>query len=141
MDPLARSGNPLTDSSDGRISFTTLGLELQKNGTLLFKSNIFESAVNRGALEQIANGSVSPTRAIVNDSLTPIVGSVEVLLIGIEKEKSTLENRIQDFETRKAEKMARYQSQYAALDALLYRLQALNSSLTPTFEALNNPRR
>jgi flagellar hook-associated protein 2 len=141
MDPLERSDVALTDSSNGRISFTTLGLELQTNGTLLFKSNIFESAVNRGALEQIANGSVSPTRAIVNESMTPIVGTLEVFLGNFEKEKSTLENRIQDFETRKAEKMARYQAQYAALDALLYRLQALNSSLTPTFEALNNPRR
>jgi hypothetical protein len=36
--------------------------------------------------------------------------------------------------------MAKYQAQYAALDALLYRLQALNSSLTPTFTALNNPK-
>jgi len=141
MDPLERSDNPLRDSSNGLISFTSLGLELQTNGTLLFKSNIFESAVNRGALEQIANGSISPTRGIVNESLTPIIGGVEVFLSGLEKEKSTLENRIQEFETRKAEKMARYQAQYAALDALLFRLQALNSSLTPTFEALNNPRR
>jgi flagellar capping protein FliD len=38
------------------------------------------------------------------------------------------------------EKMARYRAQYASLDALLYRLQALNSSLTPTFTALNNPK-
>ena len=141
MDPLARSGRPLEDNSEGPISFTTLGLELQTNGTLLFKSNIFESAVNRGALEQIANGSVSPTRVIVNESMTPIVGTLEVFLGNFEKEKSTLENRIQEFENRKAEKMARYQAQYAALDALLFRLQALNSSLTPTFEALNNPRR
>jgi flagellar hook-associated protein 2 len=141
MDPLVRSGNPLTDSNNGRISFTSLGLELQTNGTLLFKSNIFESAMNGGALEQIANGSVSPTRVIVNESMTPIVGTLEVILGNFEKEKSTLENRIQEFETRKAEKMARYQAQYASLDALLFRLQALNNSLTPTFEALNNPRR
>ena len=140
MDPLARSGISLEDNSEGLISFTTLGLELQTNGTLLFKSNVFESAVNRGALEQIANGSISPTRDIVNESMTPIVGTLEVFLGNFEKEKSTLENRIQEFETRKAEKMARYQAQYASLDALLFRLQALNNSLTPTFEALNNPK-
>ena len=141
MDPLTRPGNQPPNDGGGQFSFTTLGLELQTNGTLLFKSNIFESAVNGGALEQISNGSVSPTRVIVNESMTPIVGTLEVFLGNFEKEKSTLENRIQEFETRKAEKMARYQAQYAALDALLFRLQALNSSLTPTFEALNNPRR
>ena len=57
-----------------------------------------------------------------------------------EKERITLSSRISELETRKAEKMARYQAQYASLDALLFRLQALNNSLTPTFEALNNPR-
>lgn len=140
MSPLTRSGTAIADSGGNPLSFTTLGLELQLDGTLLFKSAAFESAVNRGALEQLANGSVSPTRSIVNDAMT-FGGRVDSFISAFEDEKSTLENRISDLETRKAEKMARYQSQYAALDALLFRLQALNSSLTPTFEALNNPRR
>lgn len=139
MSPLTRSGTAIADSGGNPLSFTTLGLELQLDGTLLFKSAAFESAVNRGALEQLANGSVSPTRSIVNDAMT-FGGRVDSFISAFEDEKSTLENRISDLETRKAEKMARYQAQYASLDALLFRLQALNNSLTPTFEALNNPR-
>lgn len=140
MSPLTRSGTAIADTGGNPLSFTTLGLELQLDGTLLFKSAAFESAVNRGALEQLANGSVSPTRSIVNDAMT-FGGRVDSFISAFEDEKSTLENRISDLETRKAEKMARYQAQYASLDALLFRLQALNNSLTPTFEALNNPRR
>jgi flagellar hook-associated protein 2 len=137
MSPLTRSGAAINDTGGNPISFTTLGLELQLDGTLLFKSAAFESAVTRGALEQLANGSVSSTRTIVNAAMT-FGGKMDSFIDGFEDERSTLQNRITDLENRKAEKMARYQAQYASLDALLFRLQALNSSLTPTFEALNN---
>jgi flagellar hook-associated protein 2 len=139
MSPLTRSGAAINDTGGNAISLMTLGLELQLDGTLLFKSAAFESAVTRGALDQLANGSVSSTRTIVNDAMT-FGGKVDSFIDGFEDERSTLQNRITDLETRKAEKMARYQAQYASLDALLFRLQALNNSLTPTFEALNNPR-
>jgi flagellar hook-associated protein 2 len=139
MSPLTRSGAVINDTSNNPISFLTLGLELQLDGTLLFKSAAFESAVTRGALEQLANGSVSTTRTIVNTAMT-FGGKMDSFIDGFEDERSTLQNRITDLENRKAEKMARYQAQYASLDALLFRLQALNNSLTPTFEALNNPK-
>jgi flagellar hook-associated protein 2 len=139
MTPLTRSGQSLTDSTNNPVSFTSLGLELQLDGTLLFDSAIYESAVNHGAIDQISNGSVSPTRNIVNDAMT-FGGKVDSYISAFEDQKLTLQNRIQDLQTRKAEKMARYRAQYASLDALLYRLQALNSSLTPTFTALNNPK-
>jgi flagellar hook-associated protein 2 len=137
MSPLTRSGTTLTDTSGNAISFTSLGLELQLDGTLLFDSAIYESAMNHGALDQLANGSVSPTRTLVTNAMT-FGGKVDSFISAFEDQRLTLQNRIEDLQTRKAEKMARYQVQYASLDALLYRLQALNSSLTPTFTALNN---
>jgi flagellar hook-associated protein 2 len=110
MSPLTRSGAAINDAGGNPISFTTLGLELQLDGTLLFKSAAFESAVTRGALEQLANGSVSSTRTIVNDAMT-FGGKVDSFIDGFEDERSTLQNRITDLENRKAEKMARYQAQ------------------------------
>jgi flagellar hook-associated protein 2 len=139
MSSLQRDDQAIRDTGNSPISFTTLGLELQRDGTLLFKSAAFESAVNRGALEQLANGSVSPTRIAVNNAMTVGLG-LDGFTTFYEKERITLSSRISELETRKAEKMARYQAQYASLDALLFRLQALNNSLTPTFEALNNPK-
>jgi len=139
MTPLTRSGVNMTDTTGNAISFTSLGLELQLDGTLLFDSAMYESAVNHGALDQLANGSTSPTRSIVNDAMT-FGGKVDSYISAFEDQRLILQNRISDLQTRKAEKMARYQAQYASLDALLYRLQALNSSLTPTFTALNNPK-
>jgi flagellar capping protein FliD len=139
MTPLTRSGTTLTDTTGNAISFTSLGLELQLDGTLLFDNAIYESAVNHGALDQLANGTVSPTRSIVSDAMT-FGGKMDSFISAFEDQRLTLQNRITDLQTRKAEKMARYQAQYASLDALLYRLQALNISLTPTFTALNNPK-
>ena len=137
MTPMTRSGVALSDTSGNRISFTSLGLELQLNGSLLFKADAFESAVNNGALTQLANGVDSPTNTIVRNAMR-IGDQVDTFVAIFQRESDTLNERISELEIRKAEKMARYQSQYAALDALLFRLQALNSSLTPTFEALNN---
>lgn len=137
MAPMTRSGVALSDTSGNRISFTSLGLELQLNGSLLFKADAFESAVNNGALNQLANGVDSPTNTIVRNAMR-IGDQVDTFVARFQRESVSLKERISELETRKAEKMARYQSQYAALDALLYRLQALNNSLTPTFEALNN---
>jgi flagellar hook-associated protein 2 len=137
MQPLTRSGQPLLDINGNPISFTSLGLELQLDGTLLFDAAIYESAVTSGALDEISNGSVSPTRVMVNDAMT-FGGRLDSFISSFEEQKLTIENRIRDLEERKIEKMARYKAQYAALDALLFRLQSLNASLTPTFEALNN---
>jgi len=137
MAPMTRSGAALSDTSGNRISFTSLGLELQLNGSLLFKADAFESAVNNGALTQLANGVDSSTNTIVRNAMR-IGDQVDTFVAIFQRESVTLKERISELETRKAEKMARYQSQYAALDALLFRLQALNNSLTPTFEALNN---
>lgn len=137
MQPLTRSGQPLVDINGNPISFTSLGLELQLDGTLLFDAAIYESAVTSGALDEISNGSVSPTRVMVNDAMT-FGGRLDSFISSFEEQKLTIENRIRDLEERKIEKMARYKAQYAALDALLFRLQSLNASLTPTFEALNN---
>ncbi len=137
MQPLTRSGQPLLDINGNPISFTSLGLELQLDGTLLFDAAIYESAVTSGALDEISNGSVSPTRVMVNDAMT-FGGRLDSYISSFEEQKLTIENRIRDLEERKIEKMARYKAQYAALDALLFRLQSLNASLTPTFEALNN---
>ena len=106
---------------------------------LLFDPTIFQSAVNQGAISKISNGSISPTRTLVTDAMT-YGGKVDSFISSYTEQKLTLQNRIQDLQTRKTEQMAKYQAQYAALDALLYRLQALNSSLTPTFTALNNPK-
>jgi flagellar hook-associated protein 2 len=132
--------NPLLDKNGRAISLITLGLELQLDGTLQFNSTMYNNSVTNGVFDKLASGFSAPTYASINAAigLSGMTGSIATNIDGIKNENSTLQSKVKDMETRKAEKMAKYSAQYAALDALLYQLQATNSSLTTTFNVLNN---
>ncbi len=130
----------LLDKNGKAISLTTLGLELQLDGTLQFNSTMYNNSLGNGVFDQLAGGFTSPTYTSINFAigLSGMTGSLAINIDGIKSENNTLQSRVQDMQSRKAEKMAKYKAQYAALDALLYQLQATNSSLTTTFNVLNN---
>jgi flagellar hook-associated protein 2 len=130
----------LLDKNGKAISLTTLGLDLQLDGTLQFNSTMYNNSVSNGVFDKLASGFTAPTYTSINYAigLSGMTGSLATNIDGIKNENTTLQNRVKDMQTRKAEKMAKYKAQYAALDALLYQLQATNSSLTTTFNVLNN---
>lgn len=136
----AANSAALLDKNGKAISLTTLGLELQLDGTLQFNATMYNNSVSNGVFDQLANGFTAPTYTSINNAigLSGMTGSLATNIDGIKSENTTLQNRVKDMQTRKAEKMAKYKAQYAALDALLYQLQATNSSLTTTFNVLNN---
>ncbi|QWE19307.1 flagellar filament capping protein FliD [Polynucleobacter corsicus] len=134
---LTRLGSSLTDKNSRPISFTSLGLEMQLDGTLKFNSAMYDAAVSAGAFDEIAQGTTSSTRTAVNSAMFYGAG-LDADINSFTDQKSILENRVKDLQTRKDEKMAKYRAQYAALDALLYQLQSMNTSLSATFNALNN---
>jgi flagellar hook-associated protein 2 len=130
----------LLDKNGKVISLVTLGLELQLDGTLQFNSTMYNNSLSNGVFDQLAAGFTSPTYTSINYAigLSGMTGSLATNIDGIKSENNTLQSRVKDMETRKAEKMAKYRAQYSALDALLYQLQATNNSLTTTFNVLNN---
>ncbi|QWE19954.1 flagellar filament capping protein FliD [Polynucleobacter sp. AP-Kolm-20A-A1] len=134
---LTRSGTTLKDNNNKSISLTSLGLEIQLDGMMKFNSSMYDAAVAAGAFDQVSQGTTSPTRTYV-DSAMLYGGAMDSDIASFTDQKSILENRVKDLQTRKDEKMAKYRAQYAALDALLYQLQSMNTSLSATFNALNN---
>lgn len=134
---LTRSGTTLKDNNNKSISLTSLGLEIQLDGTMKLNSSVYDSAIASGAFDQVSQGTTSPTRTYV-DSAMLYGGAMDSDIASFTDQKSILENRVKDLQTRKDEKMAKYRAQYAALDALLYQLQSMNTSLSATFNALNN---
>ena len=130
----------LLDKNGKAISLITLGLELQLDGTLQFNSAMYNNSLSNGVFDQLAGGFTAPTYSSINYAigLSGMTGSLATNIDGIKSENNTLQSRVKDMETRKAEKMAKYRAQYSALDALLYQLQATNNSLTTTFNVLNN---
>jgi flagellar hook-associated protein 2 len=137
MTSMTRSGTAIKDNNNKSISLTSLGLEIQLDGTIKFNSSVYDAAVAAGAFDQVSQGTTSPTRTYV-DSAMLYGGAMDSDIASFTDQKSILENRVKDLQTRKDEKMAKYRAQYAALDALLYQLQSTNNSLSATFNALNN---
>lgn len=136
----AANSAALLDKNGKAISLTTLGLELQLDGTLQFNSTMYNNSVSNGVFDKLASGFTAPTYTSINYAigLSGMTGSLGTDIDGIKNENATLQTRVKDMQTRKAEKMAKYKAQYSALDALLYQLQATNNSLTTTFNVLNN---
>jgi flagellar capping protein FliD len=134
---LTRSGTTIKDTNNKPISLTSLGLEMQIDGTMKFNTAVYDAAVAAGAFDEISQGTTSPTRTYVDSAM--LYGSnMDSDIASFTDQKTILETRVKDLETRKTEKMAKYRAQYAALDALLYQLQSMNTSLSATFNALNN---
>jgi flagellar hook-associated protein 2 len=134
---LTRSGSTIKDTNNKPISLTSLGLEMQIDGTMKFNTAVYDAAVAAGAFDEISQGTTSPTRTYVDSAM--LYGSnMDSDIASFTDQKTILETRVKDLETRKTEKMAKYRAQYAALDALLYQLQSMNTSLSATFNALNN---
>ena len=134
---LTRSGTVIKDTKNNPISFTSLGLEIQLDGTMKFNSSVYDAAVSAGAFDQVAQGTTSPTRTYV-DSAMLYGGAMDSDIASFTDQNTYLQSQVKDLQTRKDEKMANYRAQYAALDALLYQLQSTNNSLSATFNALNN---
>lgn len=134
---LTRSGTVIKDTKNNPISLTSLGLEIQLDGTMKFNSSVYDSAVSAGAFDQVAQGTTSPTRTYV-DSAMLYGGAMDSDIASFTDQNTYLQSQVKDLQTRKDEKMAKYRAQYAALDALLFQLQSTNNSLSATFNALNN---
>ena len=134
---LTRSGTVIKDNKNNPISLTSLGLEIQLDGTMKFNSSVYDAAVSAGAFDQVAQGTTSPTRTYV-DSAMLYGGAMDSDIASFTDQNTYLQSQVKDLQTRKDEKMANYRAQYAALDALLYQLQSTNNSLSATFNALNN---
>ena len=141
MTPLTKLGTGIaaqdTSANPHSISFTSLGLEMQMDGTMKFNAAVYDNAVKNGAFEQIAQGITSPTRTYV-DSAMLYGGTIDSDIASFTDQNTYLQNQVKELQTRKDEKMAKYREQYAALDALLFQLQSTNTSLSATFNALNN---
>ena len=134
---LTRSGTVIKDNKNNPISLTSLGLEIQLDGTMKFNSSVYDAAVSAGAFDQVAQGTTSPTRTYV-DSAMLYGGAMDSDIASFTDQNTYLQSQVKDLQTRKDEKMANYRAQYAALDALLFDLQSTNNSLSATFNALNN---
>jgi flagellar hook-associated protein 2 len=129
------------------MSLSTLGIDLQLDGTAKFNSASFATASSAGLRDTLSlgvtMGYVSSTSNL-NTFLTSQVKVGGALSSQIDSETTavlTLAKRQDDLQTRLNSIQNNLISQYSALNALLFQLSSTSNSLTSALDALTNSQR
>jgi flagellar hook-associated protein 2 len=129
--------------SDGTtLTFGSIGIVLQVDGRLEIDEGDFALAISDGLQSKLNNGviigyesaTVNFTR-YMTDALKKD-GIVSSRITNIEDEQDRLQDKIDELEQKLSMVETRYYKQYAALDALLFRLQAVNGALNSALSGL-----
>jgi flagellar hook-associated protein 2 len=133
-----------SNGSLNTMSLSTLGIDLQLDGTAKFNSASFATASAAGLRDTLAlgvtMGYVSSTSNL-NTFLTSQVKTGGALSSQIDSETrnvQTLAKRQTDLQTRLNSIQNNLVSQYSALNALLFQLNSTSNSLTSALDALTN---
>lgn len=132
------SGASLGNSS----GLSMLGVEFNSDGTLSFNPTLFaaSSQLPQTLANGISLGYTSATQSL-STTLSNILGSSGSLADRIDEEKSTqanLNKRKTSLQDKLAALQERYTAQYAALDALLFKLNNTNNALKSALDGLTN---
>jgi flagellar capping protein FliD len=137
---LYAQGIQLADGAN--LSFTSIGVEFQRDGSLYINEGTLDAAVSNGLQEKLAAGVKigveSPTlnfTSFLTKSLQ-IGGMIVGHIADVESEQARVQDRIDTLEEKMTRIEARLYKQYAALDALLFRLQTTSNALTSALDSL-----
>jgi flagellar hook-associated protein 2 len=131
--------------SDGNsMSFSSIGVEVQRDGSLYLDKGKLNTAVSNGLQEKFAAGvtvgyesGTSSFTSFITSALST-TGLLSSHITNAEKEQTALEKRVSEWQDKLTRVEQRYYRQYAALDALLFRLQTTSNALTSAIESLVN---
>ena len=146
-DSFAKGISYTSNGSLTTMSLSTLGIDLQLDGTAEFNSASFATASAAGLRDTLSlgvtMGYVSSTSNL-NTFLTSQVKVGGALSSQIDSETTavlTLAKRQDDLQTRLNSIQNNLISQYSALNALLFQLSSTSNSLTSALDALTNSQR
>jgi len=125
----------------GQTDLSALGLQLQENGQLAVSDTLMAKATTLQS--RLANGLILGYDAVSRKDLSTRINEM-FSSGGVLQERIDNEQKLQeDLNTRKttlqdklATVQARYTAQYAALDALLFKLQSTSTSLKSALDGL-----
>ena len=132
------TGGSLT--SGGNLS--QLGIEFNSDGSLRFNQTLFDASPQLPSVlaQGISLGYTSATQTL-SSTLSDILGSSGSLADRIDEEKTTqsdLNKRRTQLQDKLATLQDRYTAEYAALDALLFKLNNTNNALKSALDGLTN---
>lgn len=134
--------NGIRLADGGTLALGTIGVVLQVDGRLEIDETDFALAISDGLQSKLNNGVIMGyesatvnftsymTNALKKD------GVVSSRITSVEDEQGRLENKVDELEEKLAIIQTRYYKQYAALDALLMRLQLVSNGLNSALSGL-----
>ncbi|MEY3202023.1 MAG: hypothetical protein RIR70_1573 [Pseudomonadota bacterium] len=129
--------------SDGNGGTTTsslpmwkLGLELQRDGTLKLNETTLDAAIADGTASVLEDGVSVSAQSYLEDVLA-YTGQIAQRTSIAEESQRQLEKRKADLEERLKMVETNYRQRYAALDAMLTKLNGVNNSVTQLMDQLN----
>lgn len=127
------------------ISLSSLGVDLELDGTASFNQANYDEAVSNGLQEMLSNGIYFSTSGSSTDGLDTYINSQSggsgalTSIISYEQETIwSLQSQQDEMQIRLDSKQAQLINQYSALNTLLYNLSSTSSALTSALDALNN---
>jgi flagellar hook-associated protein 2 len=133
-------GLKLADGST--LSFNSVGVEFQRDGKLYVDESKLNAAVTDGLQEKFAAGIKIGVESDTMNFTSFMTQSLQVggllaqHLLDEEKEQVRLQDRIDTLETKMTRIEERLYKQYAALDALLFRLQTTSNALASAIDSM-----
>lgn len=119
------------------LRFADMGIELKSDGHLTLNETSFTTAMTNGLASKLAAGVAIPLDTYLGKMVlsTGDLGAKEANLTA---SKATLQKTRDDLSDRLTVVEASLRARYSSLDATLYRLNSINTSLTSSLAALAN---
>lgn len=117
----------------------SVGVSLQKDGTLGFDATKFQSAV-QGRLTDLSalfTDRMSAVSSYIDSAVAPYVGSISQRESGIDAQSTSLQSRIDNLNARMDKQRLALLAQYSKFEASLSQLQSTGSAISAQFASLN----
>jgi len=132
-------------ATGGVLSLVSLGIDLQRDGTLKFNSTNYSSEIAQGLLEKlktgISIGGVTGSSANLSSNLASIInpmGTIDSAIQNQNKQIDTTNVRVNNLNNQLKELEKSYISRFSSLNALLFKLNDTSNQLTNSLTAVTN---
>ena len=127
----------MTDASGNTLRFADMGVELKSDGHLTLNETNFTTAMSNGLAARLSAGVAIPLDTYLGKMVLS-TGDLGAKEANLTTAKATLQKTRDDLSDRLTIVEASLRARYSSLDATLYRLNNINTSLTSSLAALSN---
>ncbi|GJG86630.1 flagellar hook-associated protein 2 [Gemmatimonadetes bacterium T265] len=134
------SGSASNGVASDLATLASVGVSLQKDGTLKLDGTTFQSALSSrlSDVSALFTDRMSAFSTYADNATTPYVGTISTRESVIDAQSTSLQSRIDNLNEREDKKRLALLTQYSKFEASLSQLQATGSALSAQFASLTS---